>query len=185
MSANHQQQAATQTADKILKGLQAEMGFVPNLFECLRDAPNVLATFMVMNQVLAQSSLSDTECDVVLLTVSRANDCAYCVAGHSTLATRSGMAPDMVRALREGKPLGMASLEALRAFAQALTEDKGHDCQAAYHRFLQAGYSIRQAQEVILAISLKTLSNTTATLFRLPLDPAFEEQRWHRLSDAA
>ncbi len=161
------------------------MGFVPNLFDCQHDAPNVLAGFMAMNQVLAQSSLTAVECDAVLLTVSRANDCAYCVAGHSALATQSGMAPEMIEALREDQPLGDPCLEALRDFARALILGKGHGCRSAHRRFLAASFTARQAQEVILAVSLKTLSNTTATLFELVIDEALEPHRWQPVTQAA
>jgi AhpD family alkylhydroperoxidase len=41
----------------------------------------------------------------MLVTASVANECAYCVAAHSTMALRANLAPDTVAALRAGKPL--------------------------------------------------------------------------------
>lgn len=161
-----------------LRDLEAELGFVPKVFDCLSEAPSALTGFMAMNQALAQSSLSPLECDVVLLTVSRVNDCGYCVAGHSALATESGMASSLLAALREGRPLTDEPLEALRCFAQALAERRGQRCQGAYKRFLAAGFTSRKAKEVILAVAIKSLSNSLATLFALPLDEAFIPHRW-------
>ncbi len=162
----------------LLRGLEADLGFVPKVFDCLSEAPSALGAFMAMNQALAQSSLSPLERDLVLLTVSRVNDCGYCVAGHSTLATESGMARALLTALREGRPLTDEPLEALRCFAQALTERRGQRCQAEYKRFLAAGFTSRKAKEVILVVATKSLSNSLATLFALPLDEAFIPHRW-------
>ena len=70
----------------------------------------------------ASSTLSGLEREVVGVTVSRFNDCAYSLAAHAKFARMQGGDEALVAALVAGEPLADERLEALRAFTLALLE---------------------------------------------------------------
>jgi alkylhydroperoxidase family enzyme len=49
--------------------------------------------------------------------------------------------------------------------------------------FLEAGFSQEQVLEVVMAVSMKTLSNYANHLIDTPLDEALESVRWSAESD--
>lgn len=51
--------------------------------------------------------------------------------------------------------------------------------RADVQHFLDAGYSERHILEIILAISVKTLSNYANHLFHTPIDGVFAGRAWH------
>jgi AhpD family alkylhydroperoxidase len=68
-------------------------------------APALIEGFGHLQAVLRDTSLSGAERELVGLTVSHANTCAYSMAAHSTFAARHGLPAEVVNALRAGLPL--------------------------------------------------------------------------------
>ncbi len=84
---------------------------------------------------------------------------AYCVAAHSTIALRVGVAEDVVEALRAGKPLPDNELEAVRRLTRSIVADRGWVGDEEIDVFLAAGYTRRNVLDIILGVGMKTLSN--------------------------
>ena len=57
--------------------------------------------------------MSATERQVVLLAVSRFNECTYCVAAHSTIADMQSVPQPVVDAIRNDQPIDDLKLEAI------------------------------------------------------------------------
>jgi alkylhydroperoxidase family enzyme len=80
-------------------------------------------------------------------------------------------------ASRTEQPIADPRLEALRRLAEALVRGRGHaDAEVAH--FLAAGYQPSQVVEVLVGVTLKTLSNYTNHLAITPLDGVFEARAW-------
>src|ERR687898_1275665 len=71
------------------------------------------------------SGLSPAEQAIVLLAISRANRCAYCVAAHSTAADIAKLPTEVTDALRAGDPLPDARLGALATFTTTMSTRGG------------------------------------------------------------
>src|SRR5512147_3011437 len=100
----------------LLEGIKQAFGFVPNLFAVFAESPAALEGALAMGQAFAKSTLTPVEQQLVALAVSEANDCAFCMAAHSTLAKRVAKAdPGLVAAVRGREPLRDAKLQALVA----------------------------------------------------------------------
>ena len=85
---------ASSGASLLLKGAQANYGFVPNMFTYMANSPGLLATyFQGHDQFRADSGFSAIEQEVVFLTVAVENGCEYCVSAHSLVADAMSKVP--------------------------------------------------------------------------------------------
>ena len=85
---------------------------------------------------------------------------------------------DVIAAIRNDQPIADPKLEALRVFATAMVDKRGWLADGDVSAFLEAGYSKAQILDVVLAVSLKTLSNYANHITETPLDAAFASQAW-------
>ena len=98
---------------------------------------------------------------------------------YAVLLTANGVLTNgELYALREGTPLTNEKLEALRNFALAVVRKRGWVDEADQQAFADAGYSRRQALDVIAAVSFKTLTNYVNHLADPPVDEPFQPQAW-------
>ncbi|MEI8574723.1 carboxymuconolactone decarboxylase family protein [Methylomonas sp. LW13] len=175
----HSIQTAPAIAQPLLEGSLKKYGFVPNLHGGLAEAPAALKSYIELTALFDQTSFSPTEQQVILLAISVENHCTYCVAAHSMIAKHMAKAdPAIVEALRNGKPLSDAKLDALASFSRAVVKNRGVVCGQTLDKFITAGYSRAQVLEVLLGVAFKTLSNYTNHIIHAPLDTAFQAEAW-------
>jgi len=169
---------APEQARPLLEKADQKYGFVPNLLGVMAHAPATLEAYMTLSGLFDKTSLSPTERQVVLLAISAENECAYCVSAHTAIARMQNLDPDVVEAIRDGKPIPDDKLEALRRFAVELVTSRGWPSDEAKQAFHDAGYTDAHALEVILGVGMKTLSNYTNHMAETPLDDAFADAAW-------
>ncbi len=97
-------------------------------------------------------------------------------------ARQQGIDEKIILALREGRSIDEPKLEALRTFVAAMLEKRGAVSDDDKRAFFNAGYTSRQALEVILGIALKTMTNYTNALARTAPNPEFGDAIWQRRS---
>lgn len=170
--------AAPEPVAATLADVQRRYGFVPNLYRVLAHAPNALDTYLAVSETFQRGTLSATERNVVLLTASRVNGCRYCVAVHSAVGDMQRDDPAVIAAIRDGAPIGDARLQALRHLTERLVEARGRVDEAEIADFVEAGFRPEQVLEVLVGITLKTLSNYTNHLAETPLDAVFQGRAW-------
>ena len=166
--------AARPTLEAALKGY----GFVPNLLGMMANAPALVSGYASLSRIFDETSLTPAERQVVLLTTSFENACAYCMAAHSTIAAMQRIPAGVVDALRSGDSLPDDRLEALRRFTVAVVNTRGWPTTDVVQAFLDAGFGSQQVLEVVLGVSLKTLSNYANHLAETPVDGAFSSAAW-------
>lgn len=174
----HTLESAPEASKPLLESVQKAYGFVPNLAAVMAEAPALLEGYLGVNAAFSRSSLSPAEQQVVAIAASAENGCDYCVAAHSTIATRAGVTQSTIDGLRAQEPLADARLEALRAFTLSVVVDRGRPDRQALEAFLAAGYTKSQVLEVVLGVGMKTLTNYTNHITETPLDEAFAANRW-------
>jgi uncharacterized peroxidase-related enzyme len=171
----HTIESAPDGAKETLVGAQKAFGFVPNLLGTMAGAPALLKAYLTVTRLFDESSLSASERQVVLLAVSAANQCEYCLAAHTAIASMQRVPADVIAAAREGRRVEDPRLEALRLFATAVTERRGHPTVEQLNAFRAAGYSDQQVLEVVLGVGMKTLSNYTNHIAGTPIDAVFAD----------
>ncbi|MBK9166449.1 MAG: carboxymuconolactone decarboxylase family protein [Bryobacterales bacterium] len=169
---------APEEARDLLAMAKAKYGFVPNLLAVMANAPPLLKSYMTLSSLFETTSLTPTERQVVLLSVSTRNQCGYCVAAHTMIASMQDVPADVVEAIRAGQPITDPKLAALRRFAEEVTTTRGWPSPTTVERFLDAGYTEAQALEVLIGVGMKTISNYTNHLAGTPLDRAFAVAEW-------
>ena len=161
----------------ILEKVQKGFGFVPNLFAAFSNSPTLLEGYLALDAVYGKGTLSPAERQLVLLTASVVNECAYCTAAHSTIAKGMLKVPAaVVAAVRVGQPVADAKLNALVNLTRELVQSRGHVAAAAIQSFLDAGYRNDQIGEVLIGVALKTISNYTHHLSPVEIDSAFKAE---------
>ena len=171
---------APEESKKILENVAKGMGFVPNLFATFAHNPEALKSYLSLGESFAKAGFTSLEQQIVLLTVSRENKCAYCMAAHSAIATMSKLDQTVITQLRSGEPLNDQKLETLRTFTKKITSTKGWPDSSDVHAFLSAGYTQAHILGVVLGVTMKTLSNYTNHIAQTPLDDAFKNFHWEK-----
>lgn len=164
---------------EVLADVKAKTGIIPNLYARMANVPGLLETYRAgYDAFRSGSGLTPAEQETILLTISRVNGCTYCVAVHSALADMAKVPAEITDAIRDGKPLPDPRLDALATFTAAFVETRGLPSTAHIEAFLQAGYTETDILQVLLAVSVKTISNYTNHLFHTPLDELFARRAW-------
>lgn len=170
----HDANDAPAAARPVLAAIQQEFGFIPGLLAGLAESPSALKAYLQLTELLDQSSLSPAERHIAALSASVENRCDYCVPFHSFMARSvAGVDDADVDAARAGRELPDPRLNALAVFTRTVVQQRGWVSDAEIAVFLKAGFSRANALDVVLAITLKTLSNYSNRIMRTPLDEAF------------
>ncbi len=174
----HNLDTAPSEAQESLQKAREEFGMIPNVLGIMADCPPLLNAYMKMSELFAQTSLTDRERTILLLTVSFENDCDYCMAAHTAEAKQGELDEDIIQALREGTPIKDQRLEALRKFAANIVRQQGNLSATEIESFLSSGFTRTNILEIILAVTIKTLTNYTNHIAETPLDQAMQAYRW-------
>ena len=161
-----------------LQQVQENYGFIPNLIGNLAEAPATLKGYLALGGLLGETTFSAAEQQVIMLAVSRFNECGYCVGAHSAIALMQKVPADVVESIRNDTPIADAKLEALRRFTTLVVEKRGWLAERDTGEFLAAGFTRQQILEVVLGIAMKTISNYANHIAGTELDDAFAAQAW-------
>jgi AhpD family alkylhydroperoxidase len=154
-------------------------GHVPAAVARLATSPELLNGFLKLNAIFESTTLPALDREVLIMTVAARNGCHLCVAMHTASLHGLSAAPELVAALRAQSPLPSPRLEALRGFVLTVMDTTGDVPPDALTAFTGAGYTARNALEVVLGIGTYTLSTYANRLTAAPLDEAFAGHAWH------
>ena len=165
---------------EIFERSEKEFKMIPNLYKAMANAPEILETYTQGYQNFREhSGFTPAEQEVVFLVISYENGCEYCMAAHSTMADFFSNVPqDVTNSIREDKPIKDKKLSTLATMIREMLLSRGRPDASIVDKFMQAGYSEKQLLDIILAISVKTLSNYTNHLFETPIDKAFKAREF-------
>ena len=152
-----------------------QVGFIPNMYANMANAPGVLSTYLHGYALFrSESGLMPAEQEVVFLAVSQVNGCNYCTAAHSMIAEKmSGVPADVLQAIRAQTNIPDAKLATLYSTTVAMVKSHGQPSLETVKTFLDAGYKETDLMYIVLAIAVKTLSNFSNHLFATPVDDRF------------
>jgi uncharacterized peroxidase-related enzyme len=173
----HSKTTAPAQSQPLLGAVEGKFGFVPNLLAGMSESPALLKAYLDVSAAIASGTLTPLEQQIVQIATSRLNNCAYCVAGHSTVADMQKLPKDAIDAVREGRTIADAKLQALHTFTATIVDSRGQPQPSDTEAFLKAGYTKAQALEVVLSVGLKTLGNYAEHVIGVPLDAAFQGRK--------
>jgi uncharacterized peroxidase-related enzyme len=181
----HTPDTAPAAAQPLLNAAQARMGFLPNLLAKLAEAPAALEAYLTLSGIYDKTSLAPGERQLILLATAVENACEFCVAAHSAGARRAKVEPAVVAAVREGKRVPDERLRSLVEFTQRVLRERGWVGEGAVRAFLDAGFSRPQVLELLVGVTLKTLSNYANHIVETPLNAELAGEQWTAQGAAA
>ncbi|CAA0080437.1 Uncharacterised protein [Zhongshania aliphaticivorans] len=178
----HTHDSAPEASKPLLAQSQKAFGMIPGLHAVMAEAPSLLEAYQRVHELFVNSSFNEEELTVVWQTINVEHACHYCVPAHTGIAKSMGVDEAITEALRNETPLEDPRLEALRNFTLSVVRDRGQVDDQAVQDFLQAGFSQRHILEVILGVSQKVMSNYTNHLANTPIDAAFKQFSWTKVT---
>ena len=176
----HTLESAPEMAADGLRTLQSTVGLIPNLAATMAESPALLNGFLALRELYATTGFSAGEVQVLSLSAAYENDCAWCVAFHTAMALKAGVDRDAIDALRRGTAPADERLAALSGFARAMVRNRGAVDTPALQAFLAAGYSKRQALDVVMGMAFSLMANYASHLTHPPLDSFLATHAWTR-----
>lgn len=169
---------APDASREVLAGIEANLGFIPNVYGVFAGVPAALHALAALNMNFEETSFTAAEREIIALTTSVFNQCPYCVAGHSIFALEQGVDQATIDAIRTGDLSVDPRLHAIGRMTRDILEKKGSLGVAEIRPFLNAGFQPAQILELLIGVAGKMMTNFASKITRVPLDPAFADQAW-------
>lgn len=166
----HTVESAPTASRRFMTATADRLGYLPAAIGLLAESPHLLEGFLKLSALFEATSLAQVEREVVIMTMATRNDCHLCIAMHTRKLTELHADPELIAALREDRSLADPHLDALRRFVLDLLATRGAPSDESLHAFLDAGYTSRNALEVVLGIGTYTMSTFANRLTKAPLD---------------
>ena len=166
-------EGAPGAAEEVLRAVEEEFGFRPNLIEEMVRAPAAAQVYLGGQGAMEDASLTGAEQQAVQLTVAAFNHCHYCTAAHEGLAKQAGVAPSDAEAILEG---GLPQEQRLRTLVKAtrlVLEKHGWLDDDDLEELETAGVDRAQLYEIVALVGLKTISNYVNHIAGTEVDPQF------------
>jgi len=169
--------AATPAQEALFaKAKGASQGTIPNMIKRMANSPPLLDAYLHGHALFrAQSGFNSVEQEIIFLVLSLENGCDYCVAAHSFMAdTFSKVPTDVTEAIRYGEAIENEKFAALAAMTRDMLLRRGFADPDTVKHFFSVGYSETHLLNLVLAVSIKTLTNYSNHLFQPEVDTIFK-----------
>lgn len=157
--------------------VQEKAGFVPNVFLLLARRPEEFRAFVAYHDALMEKreGLTQAEREMIVVTVSAANSCLYCVVAHGAILRVRAKDPTVADLVATNyrkanlPPRQVAMLDfALKVSTEAhLIADADHAAMAA------AGFTEDEVWDVVSIAAFFSMSNRLANALDLRPNPEF------------
>lgn len=166
MFAQHTLESAPADSRPFMEKTIASFGQLPTAVARLAESPEMLGGFLHVSKLFEAATLDPVAREVVVMTIATRNDCRVCVAIHTKRLRDLNADPAHVTALRAGAALDDPRLEAVRQFTLRVLATTGEVPDDELAAFLAAGFTRRNALEVVLGIGTYTMSTLANRLVR-------------------
>jgi uncharacterized peroxidase-related enzyme len=150
--------SATGKAKELLDAVKGKLGLVPNITRAMANSPAVLEGYLGLNGALGKGSLSAKNREQIAMAVGQANQCDYCLAGHSAIGKMVGLTPDQILDSRRGTAIDPKS-DAVIRFARKLVDERGRVSDADVAEVRAAGLDDGAIAEVVANVALNIFTN--------------------------
>lgn len=161
---------APEGSRELLKGVQRQLGSVPNLFRIVATSPAALEGYLGLSGALSKGTLPAATRERIALAVAEINECGYCLAAHTYLGGRfAKLSPEEIETNRRGASTDPKADAAVR-FAVQIVQRRGQVDASAVERARQAGFTDAELVEIIAHTALNTLTNYVNVVLRTVID---------------
>ena len=166
----HTLESAPAASRRLMEATMKHQGHLPSAVALLAESPELLGAFLKASATFEATTLDPLARETVIMTMATTNGCHLCVAMHTARLATLEADPAVITALRAGEPLSDPRLLAIQQFTLRVLATTGEVADDDLRAFLAAGFSRRNALEVVLGIGTYTMSTFGNRLVRAPLD---------------
>ncbi|MFG2651134.1 carboxymuconolactone decarboxylase family protein [Streptomyces sp. NPDC048436] len=166
MFTEHTTETAPAESRAAMERTAAAFGKTPDAVARLAESPELLNGFLELSASFERTTLEPVAREVVVMVIAARNDCHICVTMHTGKLRKLGADSTLIAALREQRELTDERLEAIRQFTLEVLRTSGAVEDAELKDFLAAGYTKRNALEVVMGIGTYTMSTLANRLTR-------------------
>jgi AhpD family alkylhydroperoxidase len=170
----HTLESAPAASRRLMEATIKQQGHLPEAVALLAESPELLGTFLRASGTFQASTLDPLAQEVVIMTTAVRNGCHLCVAMHTARLNAIGADSGTIAALRTGAPLDDPRLAALRQFTLRVLDTTGQVDDDELKAFVDAGFTPRNALDVVLGVGAYTMSTFANRLVRAPLDESLQ-----------
>ena len=149
---------ATGQAQQLLRGVESNLGFVPNILRTMANSPAVLEGYLEFSKALAKGRLSSKLREQIALTVAEANGCHYCLAAHSAIGKTVGLSEEAIEDSRQAMSPDSQTAAVLQ-FARKLVNERGMVSNTDLAHLHGVGFGDGDITEIIANVSLSLFTN--------------------------
>src|SRR5690349_9907673 len=144
--------------NEFLAGLEAKSKQPSPFFRVMANRPEVLKNFVPFyGAIMGPGSVERRVKELVYLTCSYANECAFCTSAHTATGKKAGITEEEMRALQTEQDHGFSAPErAAILYARELTQSAAADDSRAT---LQEHFSDEQIVEITLVAAMANFTN--------------------------
>jgi len=146
-------------AKEILTQVKEKYGFVPNLFGYMAEAPYTIEAYSMLNEMIEKTDLTAAQRQVALLAVSHYNNCDFCRVAHRAFGKMNAAKAQTIAAIIGNETIEDPADKALVEMVIAIVDQRGWLDQTQIDSFISAGFNRRNIYDLILIVTIKTLSN--------------------------
>jgi AhpD family alkylhydroperoxidase len=166
MFTEHTLDSAPAASKRLMESTAKHLGHLPAGVARLAESPEMLGGFLKVSGLFEASTLDPLSREVVIMTIATRNDCHFCITMHTGRLRALDAEPAVIAALQGGQSLDDPRLEAVRTFTLRALATTGAVPEEQIDEFLAAGYTRRNALEVVLGIGTYTMSTLANRLVR-------------------
>ncbi len=154
----HTLDTAPAASRPLLESTLEHLGHLPPAVALLAESPEMLGGFLQASDRFERSTLDPLAREVVVMTIATRNDCRVCITMHTGRLRQLKADTALITALREGEMPADPRLAALHRFTLRVLATAGEVPEDELAEFLDAGFTRRNALEVVLGIGTYTMS---------------------------
>lgn len=166
MFRTHTVDSAPAASRPLMESTIAQFGQLAEPVARLAESPETLDGFLHASHLFESSTLDPLSREVVVMTIATRNGCRFCINMHTGRLRAMKADPELIRALRSSEPLEDEKYEAIRQFTLRVLATTGAVPDEEIKEFLAAGFTTRNALEVVLGIGTYTMSTFANRLVR-------------------
>lgn len=149
---------AEEKTQELLKGVQAQIGMVPNLMKTLGHSPAALEGYLNFNTALSQGVLCPKLREKIAVAMAGLNQCGYCASAHTAIGKNAGVEAAELKKNLQSESQDPQSQAAL-LFVNFVVNSRGQISDAELNPLRDAGFSDAEIVEIVGHIGLNIFTN--------------------------
>lgn len=143
---------------QLLDAVQAKLGLTPNMARVMANSPAVLEAYLKFDDALAGGSLDPQVRELIALTVSEANFCAYCLSAHTVTGGMVGLKSGPIAQARNATSSHKRT-DAILKLGRSIVVRRGEITDDDFARAREAGISDSELVEVVANVVVNIFAN--------------------------